>query len=103
LATEPTPAPNESLEMLLMNGFSEESGGVGGVKGVEMLREAVPDLPQGVSGASQISLKPAAGDTVETVDVDDKHEKFFGSNRDGELSASSFETDAARGVLPKVR
>jgi hypothetical protein len=61
--------------MELMNGFSEESGGVGGVKGVEMLRNAVPDLPQGVSGASQISLKRAAGDTVETVDVDDKHEK----------------------------
>lgn len=86
-----------------MNGFSEESGGVGGVKGVEMLRNAVPDLPQGVSGASQISLKRAAGDTVETVDVDDKHEKVFESNRDGMLSTFSFETDAARVVVPKVR
>jgi hypothetical protein len=89
--------------MELMNGFSEESGGVGGVKGVEMLRNAVPDLPQGVSGASQISLKRAAGDTVETVDVDDKHEKVFESNRDGILSTFSFETDAARVVVPKVR
>jgi hypothetical protein len=103
LATEPTPTPNESLEMGLMEGFSEESRGVGGVKGVEMLREAVPDLPQGVSGASQISLKPAAGDTVETVDVGDKHEKFLGFSRDGELSGFWFEMDAGGVVLPKVR
>jgi hypothetical protein len=103
LVAEPTSTPNESLETGVMYSFSEDSRGVGGVKGVRMLREAVLDLPEGVSGASQMSLKPTGGDTVETVDVGDNHEKFLELSGDGGLAPSPLEMDADRIVLPEVR
>jgi hypothetical protein len=101
--SESTSTPNESLDNGVMYSFLEDSGGVSGVKGIRMLREETAlDLPEGVSGESQISPKPAEVDTVETVDAGDSHENFFEPIEDGRLSPSPFKTDAERSVLPGV-
>jgi hypothetical protein len=91
---EPASTPNESFEMGVMNSFSEDPGGVAGVKGVRMLREAVLDLPEGVSGASQMSLEAAGDDEAETVDAGDNHENFFESSEERESSPSPMNIDS---------
>jgi hypothetical protein len=62
------------LEIGVIWSFSEDLGVVGGVNGVNMLREeALPDGPEGVSGGSQRTSELARDDTVETVDIGDSH------------------------------
>jgi len=63
--------------------FLEESGGVGGVKGVRILRgEALVVRLVGVSGKSHMSLNPAGDDVVDTVDAGDIQEILLESSTD---------------------
>jgi hypothetical protein len=99
LVTEPTSTPNESLETGVKCSILECPEGVGGVKGVRVLREeAALDLPEGVSGGSQMSFRSAGDDAVELIDIGDSHGKFFESCRGRRLRPSSFGRDVGRVV-----
>lgn len=67
----------------MKSSFLEESGGVGGVKGVRILRgEALVVRLVGVSGKSHMSLNPAGDDVVDTVDAGDIQEILLESSTD---------------------